>query len=564
MLIYNYKKEFLGIDESDLKVLGLSNLADLRAESADFADLFVKTPGFIHNFQHVHWIDYILCNDSGIESKAIINIKGKNYATSIDIQTIFLIDNPSQKAYIVNLSDIRALSHAQNEKISGDIIKKVAPKTISGATEIVTAPSQTIIEGSKCEVSFDPYERVDESPIPNIVDDIYEETIPEPDLDLDVPLDIEIEEDALEDIEHMEEVDDVLQTDELTNRAEAETEVNDDIVEDGPFAEYIYDPKVASEDLGLPIDLVEEFIQDFIAQANSFKNELYESAKSGNMDNLKIQSHKLKGVAANLRVEDALDALTIINSSENDFEIKENLDRLYRIIHRLSNKKISVAEPIVDKDDFEDDFVLSLKDVENDVAEELNSQEPEVEELVQKVNKPAIEELDLAQDIIDVDDSQVPDSIDILELEDDEFLKPEIDVQEAEIDDEDLSILDNPIDMTQESIQEEALDIAIIYDKELVASDIGLDIDSFNELFEDYLEEAKELSNSIISSIEKDDLNACKSAAIKLKGMSENMRIHKLDDDLEAIINSTDSTTLKGFIDDIISKLEILSNTEEK
>jgi len=563
MLIYNYQKEFLGIDESDLKALDLSNLAELRAESADFADLFVKTPGFIHNFQHVHWIDYILCNESGIDSKAIINIKGKNYATSLDIQTIFLVDNPSQKAYIVNMPDIRALSHAQNEKISGDIIKKAAPKTISGSTEIFTDPSQTITEGSKCEVSFDPYESVDESPSPSIVKDAYEETIPEPDLGLDIPLDIEIEEDSLEDSEYIRETDEVLQTDEPINITEAESEPKDEIIEDGPFANYIYNPKVASEDLGLPIDLVEEFIQDFIAQATSFKNELYESAKSGNMDNLRIQSHKLKGVAANLRVEDALDALTIINSSDNDFEIEENLDRLYRIIHRLSNKKVSVTEPIVDEDDSEEDFVLSLKDVENDVTQKLNSQESEVKEVVEKIDEPTVEELDLAQDIIDVDDSQVPDSIDVLELEDDEFLKPEITMQESEISDEDLSILDNPIDMTQESIQEEALDIAIIYDKELIANDIGLDIDSFNELFKDYLNEAKELSDSMISSIEKDDLNACKSAAIKLKGMSENMRVHKLDEDLEAIINSTDSTTLKGFIDDIISKLTILSNTEE-
>jgi len=42
MLIYNYKKEFLGIDEVDLEVLGLSDLADLRAEAADFADLYTQ------------------------------------------------------------------------------------------------------------------------------------------------------------------------------------------------------------------------------------------------------------------------------------------------------------------------------------------------------------------------------------------------------------------------------------------------------------------------------------------------------------------------------------------
>ena len=63
MLIYNYQKEFVGIDESDLKALGFSDLAQLRSESADFANFFVKTPGFVHNFKHVHWIDFVTCAD---------------------------------------------------------------------------------------------------------------------------------------------------------------------------------------------------------------------------------------------------------------------------------------------------------------------------------------------------------------------------------------------------------------------------------------------------------------------------------------------------------------------
>lgn len=97
MLIYNHKKEFLGIDEGYLKALGLSSLAELQNEADDFADLFVKTPGYIHNFKHVHWIDYITCNDSGIDSKVVINVKGKNYTTPIEIQTLYLTQNPSEK-----------------------------------------------------------------------------------------------------------------------------------------------------------------------------------------------------------------------------------------------------------------------------------------------------------------------------------------------------------------------------------------------------------------------------------------------------------------------------------
>ena len=75
MLIYNSRKEFQGIDEKDLSALGCKTLSELRAESADFADLFVRTPGFIHNFKYVHWIDYITYGGSSTTPKAIIHIK---------------------------------------------------------------------------------------------------------------------------------------------------------------------------------------------------------------------------------------------------------------------------------------------------------------------------------------------------------------------------------------------------------------------------------------------------------------------------------------------------------
>lgn len=518
MLIYNYKKEFLGIDEDDLKAFGFSNLADLHSEVDDFADLFVKTPGFIHNFKHVHWIDYIVCNESGTESKAVINVKGKNYTTAIEIKTIYLIDNPSQKAFIVNFPSIRTLSGAQSEKISADIAKKQEPKTTSS------------------------YDKLN----PNIVKDVYEEVTPKFELGLDTSLEVEEEEKYKDFVAEpiVEKVQEtvkapVVKVEKITQEEEAEEEKDT-----SPFANYVFDPRVASQDLGLPIDLVEEFIQDFIAQANSFKNELYESAKAGNIDNLKIQSHKLKGVAANLRVEDALDALTIINSSKDDKEIKANLNRLYRIIDKLSNKGGHTAEPIADKAEVEEELVLSFK---NDYSTHTK-------------------EADLAQDmpITKVDDSQVPDSIDVAELADDEFLKPKVTISEPEVSDADLSMLDNPADNVPESIKEKIPDTTLLYNKKQVAHDIGLSIESFNELFEDYLSEAKELSKLMIDSTDKDDLRGCKSAAIKLKGMSENMRIHDFDTALEAIINSVDALNARNFVENIISKLNLISNTEDK
>ena len=88
MIIYNNKKEFLGIDKDSLKSLGYSSLAELQSEAADFGDLFVKTPGHVHNFVHVHWIDFVLCEDDRNACKAIIHAKNKNLNCILEIKTI--------------------------------------------------------------------------------------------------------------------------------------------------------------------------------------------------------------------------------------------------------------------------------------------------------------------------------------------------------------------------------------------------------------------------------------------------------------------------------------------
>ncbi|MDQ1244820.1 MAG: hypothetical protein QG565_1160 [Campylobacterota bacterium] len=529
MLIYNHKKEFLGIDEGDLKALGLSSLADLRAEVKDFADLFVKSPGFIHNFKHVHWIDYITCNDNGVESKAIINVKGKSYTTNIEVRTIFLSDSPTEKAYIIEFSGLRGISRAQEEKMIGSAAQKTAP----------AAPK---------------YEDLS----PNIVKDVYEEEVHEPSLGLDIDLgkridiDVAVDEEKKEDmvaphvVEKKEEPKPIIK-EVVKKPTPPKVEEKED--DDSPFAHYIYDPAVASHDLGLPIDLVEEFIQDFIAQAESFKNDLYDSASSRNLDHLKIQSHKLKGVAANLRIEDALDALTIINTSNNDHEIKTNLDRLYRIINKLSNKENIITHSAADTEkpkEVEEELILSFKD---------DSFTP-----ARKVDKAE------AAAVVEIGDSEISASIDIPELADDDFLQQDAIAKkyEDEMKSEDLLLLNSPEETLHDDIKEEPEDSVLHYDKKKIAHDIGLDIDSFNELFEDYLSETKELVKVMNASVEKSDLYGCKNAAIKLKGMSENMRIHDFDNALEAIIGSEEMSETKNFVKSVTSKLNLISKAEGK
>ena len=109
--------------------------------------------------------------------------------------------------------------------------------------------------------------------------------------------------------------------------------------------DYVFDPHVAADELGLPVDLIEEFIRDFIQQSHEFHDEILESVAKSDFDNVKILSHKLKGVAANLRVEDAFEMLSIINNSHDQTEIEALLKSFYRTIAKLEGKEVASAAP---------------------------------------------------------------------------------------------------------------------------------------------------------------------------------------------------------------------------
>lgn len=500
MLIYNYKKEFLGIDEADLKALGFSSMAELRAASADFADLFVKAPGLIHNFNHVHWIDYVACNESGADAKAIINAKDKKFTINVAVKTIYLIDNPSQKAFIIELLNLKSLSQTQEAQIiTTASTQRAEQKTIM--RDLTPPKKEPSYESQSPRIIKDPYEEESNEPVP-----VYEAP--------SKPREITIN------------MHDLLAEEPVTPKAE--TVVQASMQEPLPeakqlheeeeslFEHYVYDPQVASHDLGLPIDLVEEFIQDFIAQANSFKNDLYSSLKNENMDNLKIQSHKLKGVAANLRIEDALDALKIINSSYDEHEINANLDRFYRIINKLAkneNAEVAPAQtPMADKEE-DEDLILSFKD-EPPVLKQSEPRHADIPEIVE-IEKPT------------EDDSSTP------------YEEP-------------LEIIENEPRT------------ALHYDKEKIAYEMGLDIESFNELFDDYLVEVKEIILSLESAVQDGDLSAYKNATLKFKGMNENMRIHEFDTPLEGILNAVDTVQIKDFIAQAIAILTLISKKEDK
>jgi HPt (histidine-containing phosphotransfer) domain-containing protein len=635
MLIYNHKKEFIGIDKRDLEALGFSDLTKLLAECNDLAELFVKTPGYIHDFKHVHWIDFITCAQSNEDTKVIIHTSGKSYKATLHIDTIYLLAAPTQKSYSVTLANLRELSKEESQHISDDILDRPIPKASIGMAqpvheeeyqepEATPTPAQTFKE-EPLEEEFTPIEDVYEESADIIVDDFDQ-------VQSDAKLDLELEEEIpqeevleIEDAYTKEDEDDFKldlddihadATEELTEEltieeplvaeekpAPTKAATSQAVAEDDDFDyDYIYDPNVASEELGLPLDLIEEFIQDFINQAYEFKDELYQSLDEGRLDNVRILSHKLKGVAANLRIEDAFDVLVTVNTSDDVNKILLNLNRFYKIIAKLAGEEIpqeqSLAStaPSSNEEDFaqedfaldieEEGFALDLKEEETkpketaelpeddfalDFKEEETKQEEEEEDLYLDYNTEALENESFA-----VNDSEVPEKIEIAELADDDFVHtldeeetsqtledPKLDLDlEDEIFAEDVEPLEIQEEEALKELQSEP-PYHSSYDKSVVASEIGLTKESFNELFNDYIEDSRELLGDLQSALENDDATQYKKAALKFKGMSDNMRIHDFTKELESLITTDDAQSAKETIKTIESKLNSLTKIED-
>jgi HPt (histidine-containing phosphotransfer) domain-containing protein len=579
MLIYNSKKEFIGIEEHDLNTLGFSSLSQLRTEVADFADMFVKTPGYIHNFKHVNWIDFVTCSDSAEVSKVIIHTNYKSFKCKLDIKTAYLTDDPFSKAFLVYLNNIRELTDSEYESISDDISNRPLGTPIAEVSENF---EETAIQSDEQEeiIQEKPFELTKESDTSTQITEEPQEHQLEPiSTNLDLPLDLDfydyeeeleetktapkIEESSLED-------DLKLDIEESTPKTKEVEYTETELFDNG----YLYNPQIASDELGLPVDLIEEFIEDFIAQAKEFKDELYLSLDEGNKDNIKILSHKLKGVAANLRIEDAFEVLTTINTSDDIGEIKTNLDTLYKIISKLSGEKIVVTKNkiIEEPDEFNDEKQ------EDEIELEFKSDEPteEINEEPQDVVSEITGEDDDDEILIDfksdepkhenqITDNQVPKKIEIPELIDDEFLNQK-DEEKIEVDDtldietisdeEALSLENELIEMDEIELldghdieDEEILDIddleiepkAIEYNKNTIANEIGIPYDSFLNLLEDYIISAQELSESISNAVEAGDSKIWKNKAIQLKGMSDNMRMHEFTKELETLMKTEDT-----------------------
>jgi len=566
VLIYDHNKEFIGIDQESLKVLGYDRFEDLIHEHKDVAELFVKKPGYIHNFTNFPWIDFVLHAESD-DAKVIIAGKTKAFSATIEVNTLHLKHAPEEEAFLIKLKNIQDYNLDASER------PEPTPAPFEPSATEFNAPDKTKVEPLELtpELEIEPFVTPVTSPEPLTIDeDLFVDTAPavEPTPSpVEEELDIFFHEDEIKDEPRIEVAPEIPVEEEsiFDNLPEEEnstpmlganlSEEDKAYLANLEFSEdYVYNPQIAADELGLPVELIEEFIGDFIKQAHEFKEQLFSAIDSEDFDNIKILSHKLKGVAANLRIEDSFEVLRNVNETSDVKECEANLKRFYITIAKLEGKDVEEAKRELDKPKEEELYDLTPKNAPQEIIEE---------EIIQPLDLPDFEDESFAapESFDNLSDASKPeptsndDEIYDFGLVTEEGSQPLMVVDDEEgimADLENFDTIEEPELISdiqdfdeEESANSDSLPI-LAYDITVAAAEIGLSPDLVSALIEDYIVEANEMRNKLNEVIADEDMMRWKGYAVQLKGVSDNLRIKEISDALQNLITSGDTKQAKA------------------
>ena len=78
----------------------------------------------------------------------------------------------------------------------------------------------------------------------------------------------------------------------------------------------------AANDLSLPVELIEEFVHDFIEQGHIETKNMLQAYEEGDLEKIQKIGHLLKGASSNLRIKDLSDTLYKIQFCENSDDLE--------------------------------------------------------------------------------------------------------------------------------------------------------------------------------------------------------------------------------------------------
>lgn len=603
MLFYNHKQEFIGIDEDGLKLLNYNSLAELLTVCSDVADLFAKEPGYIHNFKNFGWIDFLLHADSEATS-AIVHANGRTFSCTLQVQKLFLCEAPTQNGYMIEMLHVQSMS---GEEIKPHTITPKAVPTpkpsIEEAPDVIALPTvpesfpvaeETFLRAEPTPSILPDYAHLTPTPLsePDILDvPAYEENEFEP---FSEPIEEKYEKLTLPEYEA--EIPEERPAVSIPEQPKAATGISGALrftPAEQKFIDalkvdksYRFDPNVAANELGLPVDLIQEFIGDFIQQSHDFQGDLFDATMRGDMNNLKILSHKLKGVAANLRIEDAFECLSIINTSEDIIEIEANLKYFYQIINKLEGKEESSS---ISDETLPNPFKETLDQPYHSEPEPSFGGEDDIYAFVPKETLADEPSAPIQTDMPDYSFAFKEESDSPLivqeelfvpthspeKLEDDFLPEPFVDNAEDSfpsgpfVDNAEESFLPEPFaDNTEESFPSEPFTDnlpaetgtvhTLHYDKSAIAGALGIEPAFLNELIDDYKRDALASGERISSAIAAFDTHLWQIAARELKGISDNLRLSEISDELNILSTTNDaqeankaSKRLNGYLDQL-------------
>ena len=515
MLLYNNKQEFIGIDDEGLRLLNYGTMEELLNVCSDVADLFANEPGYIHNFKNFGWIDFLLHAESDASS-AIVHANGRTFSCRLTVSSFHLCSHPAQNSYSIEMSQIKNISgeefkpHTITPKASSH---KYAP-TIEQTTPSPALPDYSNLtptqlnEPSTFDIPVTHATSLDQS------DDIYASLMaPLSDKELDTSSDEKVTQASSNG------------TFEKTQYANNEQEY---LSQHKTPSDYLYNPSLAANELGLPVDLIEEFIGDFIQQSHDFKNDLFSASAQGDNNTLHILSHKLKGVAANLRVENALECLSVINASSDSVEIEANLKYFYEIIAKLEGKEVSGSTETI--------TAAPKQEVENKPTEAISLEAlDDIYAFTLKQNE---------DETLLIDDNEIHD----VSTESEEVtipFKKEFFELSDETEDETVQIETPKVESPAVDETQKPAAPVLHYDVKDVAGTLGIEVSFMEELLHEYKNDASSMNATIIKAIKSFDTHTWRSSAAKLKGISDNLRLSEISDELAILSITNDAQEAK-------------------
>jgi HPt (histidine-containing phosphotransfer) domain-containing protein len=570
VLIYNHNKELVGIDDETLHHLGYKTLAEFLQEYSDVAQLFVKKPGYIHNFQNFPWIDFVLHADAE-DARAIIQNDRKHFSCNLVITPIFLSDAPEREGYVVQLKHVKLLS-GEPEIFEREPMAPAEPVAPMEYEEPVTLP----------ETEFEPPLAAEPAEEPPVLEESEMLEIPEipeiglPEINPDGSLS---EPESIEPVAEPAKAEKPMLGDYININQEEQAYL--DNLETA--RDYVFDPHIAADELGLPVELIEEFIGDFIQQAHEFKQGLFDAASQEDFDEVHILSHKLKGVAANLRIEDAFEVLSIINNSRDQIEIEANLKQFYRIVAKMEGKELpefagtempaaaEPSEPAPQMPEEEELYDLgAMPEIPSAAEPELPHPETEAGAETAPESHDEEELYDLGLDaILNEEPGTQPEEETEAELPPlkekegpSEPAIPSAPGEEVEpfemgiIPDEEQHLVKDAVerqeykqisgdDMKDSGLAAGAETAALRYDVKKAAAEIGLREAFVQSLVNDFVQDANAKRTELMQAISNEDVKKVRTIAFEFKGLADNLRIEQISDSLTKLLRHEQPAAVK-------------------